>query len=202
MVVEISSIHNENLRKAAEQADSGNKNVSYNGKLDSSEISAFLKNAEYLDCDYESVCSIIDSYDNIKPESLNNKIKLYEQIDNKKKNIEQLKSELNELPRNGSRDTGTIVGAGIGAGGALLTITTITASINPLVALGIIGLSALIGGYTGNAIGGGLSSHEAKCADKQKERLEIQIENREKELTQLRQEFLNLYGTNKPSIIY
>jgi len=202
MGVEISSIHNENLRKAAEQADSGNKNISYNGKLDSSEISAFLKNAEYLNCDYESVCSIIDSYNNIKPESLNNKIKLYEQIDNKKKNIAKLKSELNELPSNGSRDTGTITGAALGAGGAILTLASVTSSINPLVAIGIVGISAIIGGYTGNAIGGGLSSHDAKCVDKQREKLEIQIENREKELAQLRQDFLNLYGTNKPSIIY
>ena len=202
MVVEISSIHNENLRKAAEIADSGNKNVSYNGKLDSSEISAFLKNAEYLNCDYESVCSIIDSYSNVKPESLNNKIKLYEQIDNKKKQIEQLKSELNDLPSNGSKTVGTVIGAGVGAGGALLTITAVAATINPLVALSIVGLSAFIGGYTGNAIGSGLSSHDAKCVDKQREKLEIQIKNRENELAQLRQDFLNLYGTNKPSIIY
>lgn len=202
MVVEISSIHNENLRKAAEQADSGNRKVSYNGKLDSTEISAFLKYAEYLNCDYESVCSIIDSYSNVNPESLNNKIKLYEQIDNKKKQIEQLKSELKDLPNNGSKTVGTAIGAGVGAGGAMLIITNIAASINPLVALGIIGLSAFIGGYTGNAIGSGLSSHEAKCIDKQRENLEIQIKNREKELVQLRQEFLNLYGTNNPSVIY
>ena len=202
MVIEISSIHNDNLKKAAEQADSGNNKVSYNGKLDSSEISAFLKHAEYLNCDYEAVYSIIDSCINVKPESLNNKIKLYEQIDNKKKRIEQLKSELNDLPNNGSKTVGTVIGAGVGAGGALLTIATITASINPLVALGIIGLSAFIGGYIGNAIGSGLSSHNAKCVDKQKEKLEIQIENREKELAQLRQDFLDLYGTNKPGVIY
>lgn len=202
MGVEISSIPNENLRKAAEQADSGNKNVSYNGKLDSSEISAFLKIAECLNCDYEAVYSIIDSCKNVKPESLKNKIKLYEQIDNKKKQIEQLKSELNDLPNNGSKIVGTVIGAGVGAGGALLTITAIAASINPLVGLGIIGLSALIGGYTGNAIGSGLSSHDAKCVDKQREKLEIQIKNRENELAQLREEFLNLYGSNKPSVIY
>ena len=202
MVIEISSIQDNNIRKAAEQADSGNKNVSYNGKLDSSEISTFLKNAEHLNCDYKQVCSIIDSFNNVKPESLNSKIKLYEQIDNKKKTIEQLQSKLSVLPSNGSKITGTIVGGALGAGAAIWTLATYASNINPWVGIAVICLSAFLGGNTGNTIGGALSSHEAKCVDKQREKLEIQIENREKELEQLRQEFMDLYGTNNPSVIY
>lgn len=201
-LVEISSIQDSNLKKAAERADSGNTRFSYNGKLDISEIGTFLKSAELLNCDYYAVYSVIDSYNYVKPTNLVNKIKLYEQIDNKKKQIEKLKSELSNLPINGTKEVGTIMGAGLGAAGGIYTMGCLVSSVNPLVGLCVIGVSALIGGVAGNAIGEGVSSHEARCADAQRKSLKEQIQKREQELEQLRQEFLNLYGTNTPKVIY
>ena len=59
--LDITTIQDSKLRRAAEAADSGNGKTAYNNKLDSSELSVFIKEASKTGCNTDDINDIIQN---------------------------------------------------------------------------------------------------------------------------------------------
>lgn len=213
MTLELNAISNSALKKAAENAD---KN--YNGKIDSEELTVFMKSAKQAECNTADILSIVskvgidknDGESMMKLKTLQKMNQLENTIKAKKKELKVKKEEYKDMkPITTAKAVGGTVGAvayggGLAAGvGAMLAGAGV--ALTGPVGIAALGISAIAGGTFGAAWGAawgdafGGKSHEAKVSEHQAETyrskeiapLESKIIELEEQLQQAQKEFFS-----------
>lgn len=205
-IVNISSINNEALKKAAQAADTQG-DQSYNNELDASELSVFIKEAAKNGCNKDEMMQIVNDVGVAEDDAETNKtITQYNELaqlrstlasktaelQTRQDQLEQMEQKVDDI-RPQSTTTGERIGSLIGGLGAFVGMMKFTGGGVKGALISILGavLGAGLGGVSGmgiNALVNRFSPlpHEGKVEEKNIERYQetaiIPLENEIKEL--------------------